>query len=48
VLEPVKTAKASKPAASKPAPSNEFPEEAGDPGFEPDPNNSPDFDQAAE
>jgi hypothetical protein len=48
VLEPAKTARAAKPAAAKPAPANEFPEEAGDPGFEPDPNDSPDFDQAAE
>jgi hypothetical protein len=52
VLEPVKTAKAAKapkPAATKPAaPANEWAEEAGDPGFEPDPNDSPDFDQAAE
>jgi hypothetical protein len=48
VLEPVKTAKAAKPAAAKPAPANEFPEEAGDPGFEPDPNDSADFDEAAE
>jgi hypothetical protein len=51
VLEPVKTAKvakATRPADPKPAPANEFPEEPGDPGFEPDPNASPDFDQAAE
>lgn len=46
VLEPVKTAKASKPVAAKPAPANEYPEETGDPGYEPDPN--ADFDQAAE
>jgi hypothetical protein len=46
---PTRTTKtASKPAAAKPAPANEFPEEAGDPGFESDPNDSPDFDQAAE
>jgi hypothetical protein len=46
VLEPAKAAKASKPAATKPAPATEWPEEAGDPGF--DPNDSPDFDQTAE
>jgi hypothetical protein len=48
VFEPARTAKATKPADPKPAPANEFPEEPGDPGFEPDPNASPDFDQAAE
>jgi hypothetical protein len=35
VLEPVKTAKASKPIAPKPVPANEWPEEAGDPASNP-------------
>jgi hypothetical protein len=43
VLEPAK-AKSPKP---KPAPTAEWPEEAGDPGFEPDPDGPPDFGQAA-
>jgi hypothetical protein len=44
VLEPAKPAKTSKSATPKQTPASEFPEEAGDPGFEPD----QDFDQAAE
>jgi hypothetical protein len=43
VLEPAKA----KSPKRKPAPTAEWSEEAGDPGFEPDPD-GPDFDQAAE
>ena len=47
VFEPVK---AKTPKPTKPAPANEWPEETGDPGFSPDPdlNDDPNFDQAAE
>jgi hypothetical protein len=46
VLEPAK-APSPAPKSPKSAPAAEWPEEAGDPGFEPDPD-GPDFDEAAE